>query len=51
MNSSCLLHSTGHKPAGSEVDYSIVYADYYYVEALLKYKKLKEDKPLLTALK
>ena len=51
VNSSCLLHSTGHKPAGSEVDYSIVYADYYYVEALLKYKKLKEDKPLLTALK
>jgi len=37
-NSACLLHSTGHKPAGTEVDYSINYADYYYVEALLRYK-------------
>lgn len=37
-NNACLLHSTGHKPAGTEVDYSINYADYYYVEALLRYK-------------
>ena len=29
-----LLHSTGHKPAGSEIDASIIYADYYYIEAL-----------------
>ncbi|HYC28379.1 MAG TPA: glycoside hydrolase family 88 protein, partial [Chitinophagaceae bacterium] len=29
-----LLHSTGHKPAGSEVDVPIIYADYYYLEAL-----------------
>ncbi len=40
-NSAFLLHSTGHKPAGSEIDYSINYADYYYVEALLRLKKLK----------
>jgi unsaturated chondroitin disaccharide hydrolase len=33
-----LLHSTGHHPAGSEIDYSIVYADYYYIEALLRLK-------------
>lgn len=33
-NDSFLLHSTGHKPNGSEVDYSIIYADYYYIEAL-----------------
>ena len=50
-NSACLLHSTGHKPAESEIDYSIIYADYYYVEALMKYKKLKEGKPLLSLLK
>ena len=34
-----LLHSTGHHPAGSEIDYSIVYADYYFLEALLRMKK------------
>jgi unsaturated chondroitin disaccharide hydrolase len=31
-----LLHSTGHKPADSEVDIPIIYADYYFLEALLK---------------
>lgn len=36
---SFLLHSTGHRPNGSEVDASINYADYYYVEALLRYQK------------
>lgn len=39
---SALLHSTGHHPAGSEIDYSIVYADYYYMEALNKFAKMKE---------
>lgn len=33
-NCAFLLHSTGHHPAGSEIDASIVYADYYYIEAL-----------------
>lgn len=33
-----LLHSTGHYPAGSEVDVPLTYADYYYVEALLRLK-------------
>lgn len=37
---SFLLHSTGHHPAGSEIDYSIVYADYYFIEALLRLKSL-----------
>ena len=36
-----LLHSTGHKPADSEVDTSIIYADYYFLEALLRRMKLK----------
>ena len=36
-----LLHSTGHKPADSEVDTPIIYADYYFLEALLRRMKLK----------
>lgn len=43
---SFLLHSTGHWPAGSEIDASIIYADYYYIEALLRLKKLTEGKDL-----
>jgi rhamnogalacturonyl hydrolase YesR len=35
-----LKHSTGHKPNKSEIDVPIVYADYYYLEALLRYSKL-----------
>lgn len=31
-----LLHSTGSKPAKSEVDVPLIYADYYYLEALLR---------------
>ena len=29
-----LDHSTGHHPAGSEIDVPLNYADYYYIEAL-----------------
>ena len=36
-----LLHSTGHKPADSEVDTPIIYADYYFLEALMRRMKLK----------
>ena len=39
-NVAFLLHSTGHYPDGSEIDASIVYADYYYIEALLRLKRL-----------
>tara|TARA_R110000764_G_scaffold39026_3_gene86894 strand:+ start:1059 stop:2309 length:1251 start_codon:yes stop_codon:yes gene_type:complete len=49
-NSAFLLHSTGHKPSGSEINYSINYADYYYLEALLRLKKLKSGIPLTTSL-
>ncbi|WP_256011565.1 glycoside hydrolase family 88 protein [Desertivirga xinjiangensis] len=31
-----LIHSTGHKPAKSEIDVPLAYADYYYLEALLR---------------
>lgn len=40
-NDAFLLHSTGHHPAGSEIDASIVYADYYYLEALLRLRNIK----------
>lgn len=33
-----LEHSTGSKPSDSEVDVPLNYADYYYLEALLRYK-------------
>lgn len=35
-----LKHSTGHKPGNSEIDVPIIYADYYYLEALMRYDKL-----------
>jgi unsaturated chondroitin disaccharide hydrolase len=44
VNNALLLHSTGHKPNGGEIDASIIYADYYYMEALLRLKKLVEGK-------
>jgi unsaturated chondroitin disaccharide hydrolase len=45
-NNAFLLHSTGHKPAGGEIDASIIYADYYYIEALLRLKNLQEGMAL-----
>ena len=41
-NFSFLLHSTGHHPAGTEIDTSIIYADYYYLEALLKLRRNRQ---------
>jgi len=40
-NVAFLMHNTGHHPAGSEIDASIIYADYYYLEALMRAKTLK----------
>lgn len=37
-----LLHSTGSKPSNSEVDVPLSYADYYYLEALLRKQQLDE---------
>lgn len=31
-----LLHATGHKPAGDNVDVSLIYGDYFFVEAIAK---------------
>lgn len=35
-----LLHSVGALPLNSEVDVPLTYADYYYVEALLRYQRM-----------
>ena len=47
---SLLDHSVGHMPAGSEIDASIIYGDYYYIEALLRLKKLNQDRSVLANL-
>ncbi|MDR6785546.1 unsaturated chondroitin disaccharide hydrolase [Pedobacter africanus] len=39
-NSAFLLHTTGNKPANSGLDCSITYADYYYLESLIRLKRL-----------
>ncbi len=38
-----LKHSVGAKPLKSEVNVPLTYADYYYVEALIRYKNLLEQ--------
>jgi unsaturated chondroitin disaccharide hydrolase len=35
-----LQHSVGHLPQKSEVDVPLTYADYYFVEAMVRYKQL-----------
>jgi unsaturated chondroitin disaccharide hydrolase len=35
-----LQHGVGHFPQQTEIDVPLTYADYYYVEALLRYKQL-----------
>ena len=37
---SFLLHSTGAKSLGWEIDVALIYADYYYIEALSRCKNL-----------
>jgi hypothetical protein len=34
-----LKHGVGHLPAKSEVDVPLTYGDYYFIEALMRYKK------------
>lgn len=42
-----LLHSTGHKPAKSEIDVPISYADYYYLEALTRQDRLAKGERVI----
>ncbi|WP_430933900.1 glycoside hydrolase family 88 protein [Saccharicrinis sp. 156] len=41
-NNAILLHSTGNHPRNSEIDVPIIYADYYFMEALLRLKRMDE---------
>ena len=34
-----LMHGTGNKPSGREIDTPLIYGDYYFLEAILKYLK------------
>lgn len=36
-----LQHGVGHLPAGTEVDVPLTYADYYFIEAMIRYNKLR----------
>ncbi|MGV3547309.1 MAG: glycoside hydrolase family 88 protein [Pedobacter sp.] len=35
-----LKHSTGNLPSNREIDVPLIYADYYFLEALLRYQKI-----------
>lgn len=41
-----LKHSVGSIPHNSEIDVPLTYADYYYIEALMRYRRLLQGKPL-----
>lgn len=38
-----LMHATGHHPRSSEVDAPLAYADYYFLEALLRARRQLDD--------
>jgi unsaturated chondroitin disaccharide hydrolase len=38
-----LEHSTGHLPHNSEIDVPIVYADYYFLESIIKNKTMEKN--------
>lgn len=37
-----LMHSVGSIPHGEEIDVPLIYADYYYLEALMRYKNMQK---------
>jgi unsaturated chondroitin disaccharide hydrolase len=39
-----LKHGVGNMPNGTEIDVPLGYADYYFVEAMMRYRALKENK-------
>ncbi|WDF69322.1 glycoside hydrolase family 88 protein [Sphingobacterium oryzagri] len=45
-----LQHSVGALPGNSEVDVPLTYADYYYVEALVRYQRLLAGQPVIATL-
>jgi hypothetical protein len=40
-SSGILLHGVGNRNKNSEVDVSLIYADYYFIEALARYNEIK----------
>ena len=40
-----LMHSVGSRPDDLEIDVPLTYADYYFLEALLKYSRTTQTKP------
>jgi len=42
-----LKHSVGSIPHETEVDVPLTYADYYYVEALVRYKRLLDGQSVI----
>ncbi len=45
-SSGLLLHGVGNRPSGTEVDVSLIYGDYYFLEALLRYRSLVTAVPV-----
>lgn len=43
-NNFILMHSTGNHPAGSEINEPINYADYYFIEALIRSLTITQNK-------
>jgi len=39
-----IMHATGSKPHDSEIDVPLVYADYYFLEALIRWRDSSADK-------
>lgn len=49
-NNFILMHSIGSLPAKSEIDVPLSYADYYYIEALLRFRALNSPQVSETAI-
>lgn len=43
-----LKHSVGNFPGNNEVDVPLIYADYYFLEALVRYNKMLSSDLFLT---
>ena len=38
ITNAILLHSTAHKPANKRIDIPLIYADYYFIEGMMRYQ-------------
>ena len=38
-----LNHAVGNRPKNAEVDVSLIYADYYFIEAMMRYEKQRSE--------